>query len=41
MVAEALLDNPGDDDRTLVDRGPHAAAGSRTLARAFRAETPA
>ncbi|KQY37527.1 MULTISPECIES: helix-turn-helix transcriptional regulator [Nocardia] len=38
MVAEALLDNPA-DDRTLADWGPHAAASSRTLARAFRAET--
>lgn len=38
VVAEVLLDNPA-DDRTLAELGGHAAASSRTLARAFRAET--
>ncbi|MFD4443106.1 AraC family transcriptional regulator [Nocardia sp. NPDC058519] len=38
VVAQALLDDPA-DDRTLAEWGTYAAASSRTLARAFRAET--
>ena len=37
-VAEALLEEPG-DPRTLQEWGHHVGASSRTLARAFQAET--